>query len=289
MAAETTNQRPVLARLRAVYGSLSESERRVADLVHADSDGVVHSPIKEVARRAGVSEATVVRFCRSVGYDGMRKFKVELAAEALTSVLVSYEPADEADDLPTVIGKVLRSDMQAIADTLAMLDAGRFGAALEAILGATRVEFYGVGSSVPIVLDGYYRFVRLGLPATVVTDPHMQATSAAHLPAGAVAFAISHTGRAPETHTALSWAKQSGATCVLLTSFRNTPIGELADIEIVAASPESALRPESVASRIAHLAIIDALSVAAALRRPAAARQALIMDDEIISQREVDS
>lgn len=167
-----------------------------------------------------------------------------------------HEAVGPGDDAGAIAEKVLRSDMQAISDTLAVLDAAALEAAVGAMLGASRIEVYGVGSSVPVALDAYYRFLRLGLPATVVTDPHMQA------------------GRA-------------GARRVLLTSFRNTPIGELADVEIVVASPESALRPEAVSSRIAHLAVVDALSVALAVRRPDASREALLKDDEIIAEREV--
>jgi RpiR family carbohydrate utilization transcriptional regulator len=187
----------------------------------------------------------------------------------------------------TITEKVLQADMSALSDTLAVLDHGALEAAVDALLAASRIECYATGSSVPVAVDAYYRLIRLGLPATVVTDPHMQATSAAHLAEGAVALAISHRGRSYETHTALRWAKQAGATCILLTSYDDTPVGRLADIQMVVAAPELSLRPEAVSSRIAHLAIVDALSVALALKQPERTRSALLRDDEIIAEREL--
>lgn len=266
---------------------MSAAERRVGDAVDADPEALVRLPLKALAERAGVSEATVVRFCQSLGYDGLRALKRDLAAKALSPTRLVQEPVDPDDDVGTILEKVVQSNMRALADTLAVLDRGALSAAVDAMLGAARIECYATGASLPVAMDAYYRLLRLGLPATMVTDPHMQATSAAHLPAGAVAFGVSHFGRSFDTHSALQWAKQAGATSILLTSYRDTPVGRLADIELVVAAPESELRPEAVATRIAHLAVVDALSVAIALRTPDTARSALLRDYEIITEREV--
>jgi DNA-binding MurR/RpiR family transcriptional regulator len=169
-----------------------------------------------------------------------------------------------------------------------VLDRASLDGTVAAILGASRVEWYGVGSSVPIMLDGYYRLLRLGFPTTVVTDAQLQAASAAHLPPGAVAFAVSHTGRSVETERAVSWARRSGARCILLTSHHGTPIGRIADIEIVTASPASGLHPESGASRIAHLAVIDAIAIALAMRRREEAGDALLTYQEVIAEHLLD-
>lgn len=276
--------RAVAARVRAQYHSLSDAERRVADAIEREAEVVVRLPVRALAERIGVSEATIVRFCRSVGYQGLRDLKLQLAAEALSPTAAAYESVADADDVPTIVEKVVRADIQALADTLAVLDHAALDQVVEAILGASRIEWYGVGSSVPIVLDGYHRLLRLGFPTSIVTDSQLQAASAAQLPAGAVAFAVSHTGRSFETERAMHWAKRSGARCVLLTSHRKTPIGRLVDIEIVTASPASTLHPESGASRIAHLAVIDAISIALAMRRGESAGEALLTYQEVVSE-----
>lgn len=275
----------VLARVRATAPSLSEAEQRVAAAILNQPREVVFLPVKALAGRIGVSEATIVRCCRSLGYSGLRELKLALAAETLTPpAQVIHEAILPGDSVLSVARKVLRSDQEAIADTLAVLDGGALERAVGALLGASRIEFYGIGSSMPVALDAYYRFARLGLPATVVTDPHMQAVSAALLPPGAVAFAISHTGRTRETLNALLKARGAGATCILLSSYASTPLSRLADVELVTASRETLFRTEALASRLAHLSLIDALYVAVATQRQQQAEGALARTDAIIAE-----
>lgn len=271
----------VLARVRASYPELSPAERRVADLLEASASRALRLPIHSLAAEAEVSEATVVRFCRSLGYGGLRELKLELAGQLRTPVQVVHQSVESTDDVTTLITKVLRSDMQAIEDALATLDAAAVEAAVTLLAQASRIVCYGSGSSVAVTQEAFYRFLRLGLPAAVETSWHMQATSAVHLPPGAVAFAVSRTGTTAQTLSALRWARRAGAKTIVLTSYRGRPAGALADVEIVVGAPDDSVRPESVATRIAHLAVIDAISVALAMRDPAKASAALLLDEEI--------
>jgi DNA-binding MurR/RpiR family transcriptional regulator len=256
----------VQARLRASFRALSDTEQQVARFVEASPAETIRLPIKRLAERIGVSEASIIRFCRAIGYQGIRDLKLALAAESTAPYQLINEDIQPTDSVLTVAQKVLRSDMQAITDATAMLNERELERSVDAILNAPRIECYGIGSSMPVALDAYYRFSRIGLPATILTDPHMQSVSAAQLRPGAVAFAVSHTGRTEETLNALRLAKSSGATCILLTSYAQTPLGRLADIELVTGTRETAFRTEAVASRIAHLSVIDALYVAVAMR-----------------------
>lgn len=280
--------RGVLARLRAAYPSLPEAERRVAAAIEAGAAEVVHLPIRRLAARIGVSETTIIRLCQALGYRGLRELKLALAAEVMTPQQLIHEDIQPGDDVLTIAAKVLRSDIQAITDTLAILDRAMLERAVAALLGATRVEICGVGASVPVALDAYYRFLRIGLPVTLATDPLMQAVSATHLPPGAVALAISHTGRTRMTLAALRRARAAGATCILLTSYTGTPLGRLADIELVTASRETAFRTDARASRIAHLSLIDALYVALAMRQGQPARAAFARSNDVVEAALVD-
>lgn len=277
----------VMARLRGAGHALPEAEQRVARFFEDRPTEAVRLPVKTLAQRIGVSEATIIRCCRSVGYAGLRDLKFALAAETATPLQAIHEDILPTDSVVTIAQKVLQSDIQAIADTLAVLDGEALERAVAALLAATRIECYGIGSSRPVAMDAYYRFLRIGLPATVVTDPHMQAVSAAQLPPGAVAFAVSHTGRTEETLNALQKAKAAGATCLLLTSYSNTPLGRHADIRLVTAARETAFRTEAVASRIAHLSVVDALYVAVAMRRFDGALEALDRANAIIAERRI--
>jgi RpiR family carbohydrate utilization transcriptional regulator len=271
----------VLARVRVSYPNLSPAERQVADLFERAPDQAVRMPVVALAKEAGVSEATVIRFSRSLGYDGLRELKLELAGEALSAAETVHQAVKPSDDLSTLVTKVMQFDMQAIAEALAVIDISAMQLAVELLAGASRIQCYGAGSSTMVTQEAFYRFLRLGLPAAVETNWHMQATSAAHLPAGSVAFAVSRTGRTRQTLAALRWAKRSGAKTVVMTSYRGEPISELADVELIVAAPDDSIRPEAVATRIAHLAVIDALSVALAMRNPDKSKTALLIDEEI--------
>jgi DNA-binding MurR/RpiR family transcriptional regulator len=265
----------VRARLHTASQALTETERRVAQFFEQHPEETIHLSVQALAQRIQVSEATIVRCCRSLGYQGLRDLKLALAAESLTPLHQIHEDILPEDGVGTIARKVLQSDIQAIADTLAVLDERLLEQAVEALLNASRIEFYGLGSSLPIALDAYYRFMRIGLPATVTTDAAMQAVSASNLPPNSVAFAISHSGRTRGTLSALSRARNAGAFCILLSSHSHTPLSEFANVALITAARETAFRTDALTSRIAHLSVIDALYVAVALRRPQASLAAL--------------
>lgn len=265
----------VQARLYAASQTLTEAERRVAQFIGQHTQEVVHLSVQALAQRIHVSEATIVRCCHSLGYQGLRDLKLALAAESLTPLRQIHEDILAEDSVGTVARKVLQSDIQAIADTLAVLDEQLLEQTVEALLSAVRIEFYAIGPSLPIALDAYYRFLRIGLPVTVATDAAMQAVSAANLPPNSVAFAISHSGYTRETLAALRCARSAGALCILLGSHTHTPLSDYADISLITAARETAFRTAALTSRIAHLSVIDALYVAVALRRPEASLAAL--------------
>jgi len=279
--------RAVLAEIRGVQSGLSRSEGAVATFILTAPADAIRLGIQAVARRAGVSTATVLRFCRNLGFAGYKDFNIALAMEMGRSPAVLAEEV-RANDTPMQIAqKVLRADMQAIAQTLELLDETAFNKAVRALHAARRIEIYGVGSSAPIAVDAYYRFLRIGLRVAVITDSHMQAVSAALLEPGDVAFVISHTGRTKETLETARKARRGGATVIVLTSFLRAPIRDLANIALVTATAETAFRVEAMASRIAHLSVIDALYVAIATRSLENSLAILERTNAVIEERRV--
>jgi DNA-binding MurR/RpiR family transcriptional regulator len=280
-------QRAVLARIRTLQPSLTPSEGAVAALTLAHPVEVVGLGIEDLAHRAGVSTATVLRFCQSLGFAGFKDFKIALAVESGRSPAVLTEEILASDTPFQIARKVFLADMQAIAQTLELLDQRALNQAVRALDAARRIEVYGIGSSAPIAVDAYYRLLRIGLPVSVVTDSHMQAVSASLLRKGDVAFIISHTGRTRETLSAAEKARAAGATVIALTSFQRSPITTIAHVVLLTASAETAFRVEAMASRIAHLSVIDALYVALATRRLDDALEALERTGAIIEEKRV--
>ena len=259
----------VQARLSTAFESLSEAEQRVASFIEQQPSEIVNLSVKRLADRIGVSEATVVRCCQSLGYRGLRELKLALAAERAIPLQLLHEQVRPDDSVLTIAQTVLNFDIQALANMLAVLDGQALELAVQALATAPRIEFYGIGSSTPVVFDAYFRFLRIGLPASAVTDPYVQLISASQLPPGGVAFGISHSGRSAETINALKAAQLAGATCIALTSHANTPLGQCAHIELITADRATVFQSETVASRIGQLSLLDILCVALTLRRPA--------------------
>jgi RpiR family transcriptional regulator, carbohydrate utilization regulator len=264
----------VHARLRVGYNALSEAEQRVGRFMEEHPDNFVRLAVRTLAEAIGVSEATIIRYCQSLGYAGLRELKLALATERATPLQLIHEDIRQGDSALRVAHKVLHADIQAIADTIAVLDHVALERSVALLSAAPRIEFYGVGSSIPVVLDAYYRFLRIGIPTAAVTDPYIQIVSAAQLTTGAVAFAISHSGRSIETLNALQTARKAGATTLLLTSHANTAIGEHADIQLITADRDVTGHTESLARRIAQLSLIDALCMGVLMRRTDASREA---------------
>lgn len=255
----------MLARIRSSRSGLSPAEQAVAEQVLARPDEAIRLNVETLAERARVSAATVLRFCRALGFSGFKDFKISLAA-ATRSTNGMLPEAIDLDDAPMeVASKVLMADVRALHETLELLDGETLTRAVEALEHAERVEVYGIGSSAPIALDAYYRLLRIGLRVSVVTDAHIQAVSASLLDERAVALVVSHTGRTRETLDAARRARESGATVVGLTSFFKTPLLEQCHVALITATSETTM--EAMASRIAHLAVVDALHVILATRR----------------------
>jgi DNA-binding MurR/RpiR family transcriptional regulator len=265
--------------------TLFPAERKVAEYVLAHAQEVTAFSVNELARAAAASEATIVRFCRALAFGGYKDFKLALAAEASGVVSIIHEDISPTDDVMTITRKLFRSDLQAIADSLQTLDGSEMERAVSVLSAATKIEFYGNGSSAPAAIDAYYRFIRIGLPAFVVTDSYMQAVSSAQLSPGQVAFAISHTGRTEEAIFALRKARAGGATTICLTSNIRGPVTEFADIKLITAARETAVRNQAMASRIAHLSVIDALYVNLAMRRYDYAQEKAQQADKVLDER----
>jgi len=257
----------VLSRLRSAHRSVFQAGRKVADYILAHPDTVMHASVTEVAEASGVSEASVVRLCQHIGYRGFQDLKVSLARDMVESAKFIHEDVKPGDDVAVVVRKVIESDISALTETLKVLDTAAMQRAAELILQAERVEFYGIGSAGPVAVDAYYRFLRIGIPAVVSIDSHMQAVSATLTGPNAVVVTISHTGSTRETVDATRLAKQCGAHTICITNYSKSPITAYADVVLCTAAAETMFRTEAMASRIAELSIVDALYVCVALAR----------------------
>lgn len=248
-----------LDRLQALRANLPPTAARIADFFIAHAAEVVHMSVTEVAERTGASEGSVISLCQQLGARGFQQVKIALARDLVQPVQFIHEDLARSDDTATVIEKIFRSDLQALHDTMKALDTRAMEEAVAAIRQARRVELYGVGSAAPIAEDANYRLLRIGIESKVVVDSHVQAISASLTGPDVATITISHSGSTHETVAATKLAREAGAKTICITNFGKSPLLAFADIVLHTMARETHFRTEAMTSRIAQLAIIDAL------------------------------
>jgi glucokinase len=258
----------VFERIRQMRDALTPAERRVADLALNHPRSIINDPIIDIARKADVSQPTVIRFCRSLGCQGLSDFKLKLATGLTGTIPVSHSQVHLGDTATDFGAKVLDNTVSAILQLREHLNFENVGRAIDILNGARRIEFYGLGNSNIVAQDAHYKFFRFGIPTIAYGDLYMQAASAALLGKGDVIVAVSKSGRAPELLRVLEVAMQQGATVVAITS-SNTPLAKRATVALETDHIEIRESQLSMISRILHLLIIDILAVGVAIRRAA--------------------
>ncbi|MBT9505930.1 SIS domain-containing protein [Rhodoferax sp.] len=259
----------MLDRIKASLPSLAPAEQRVAKLVLSDPRSFASQPITELADRAHVSKPTVVRFCRSVGYNGLADFKRKLAGSVSEGVPFIHRSVDADDKISDITVKVIDNTVAAFlkyrndASTAAIEKA--VTALVNACKAGRRVEFFGVGNSGVVAQDAQHKFFRLGMHTIAYSDGHMQVMSASLLGPGDCVVVISNSGRTRDLMDACDIARKNGATTIVITA-SGSPLAAAGHIHLAADHPEGFDRYSPMVSRLLHLMIIDILATCVALR-----------------------
>jgi len=256
----------VFERIRQMRDALTPAERRVADLALNHPRSIISDPIVDIARKADVSQPTVIRFCRSLGCQGLSDFKLKLATGLTGTIPVSHSQVHLGDTATDFGAKVLDNTVSAILQLREHLNFEHVERAIELLNGARRIEFDGLGNSNIVAQDAHYKFFRFGIPTIAYGDLYMQAASAALLGKGDVIVAVSKSGRAPELLRVLDVAMQAGAQVIAITS-SNTPLAKRATVALETDHIEIRESQLSMISRVLHLVMIDILAVGVAIRR----------------------
>jgi RpiR family carbohydrate utilization transcriptional regulator len=264
---DTELTQPCILRIRSEYPQFREKEKKIADYILDNPKKIIHSSISQLAEDVQVAEATVFRFCKRIGFKGYQAMKITLASEIIEPIQDIHETLTANDDERTIADKVFRSNIRALEDTVQFLDPNHFKAAVEAILKANRIEFYGNGGSGIVALDAHHKFLRTGIPTIAYTDTHLQLMSASQLTDKDVVVLISHSGSNKDILSALRVAKENKTTTIGVTSLAKSPLSQHVDIPLYTIAQETEYRSEAFASRLAQLCIIDALYVNISIRR----------------------
>ncbi|CAM5780377.1 glucokinase [Castellaniella caeni] len=259
----------LLDRVRGALPGMSPAGRKVAQLLLSQPHGFVQDPIATLARNAGVSQPTVIRFCRALGFPGLLDFKRKLASGLSSSIPLQHSQVKAGDRTPDLSAKVLDNTASAILRLRDTIDAQAVGRTIRLLRAAQRIEIFGAGGAGVAGLDGQDAFLHLGIPAAVYPSARLEQAAARSLDAQAVVVAVSETGSQPELLSAVATARGRGVPVVAVTR-ADSPLAQNADICLAVDSVENDAAQRTMVSRILQLLMLDvmAVGVAMAARRP---------------------
>ncbi|MCJ7843103.1 MurR/RpiR family transcriptional regulator [Lederbergia sp. NSJ-179] len=255
-----------IQQIRGMYKGLRKSEQKVADYLLQNTERVINSSISEIAKESNVSEATVIRFCKAVGFMGFHDLKLALARNMVESESPKiFENISKNDALDTAIQKIFANNIFALNETLQSLDLDQLNRVATLLSTARIIYLYGLGTSGIVAEYASYRFTRMGLITKEYVDSHSIAMSTATVKSQDLVLLISQSGSTKEIVEALKEVKQQGAPTIAVTGYPRSPIAIESDIVLQNAIHEAPFESGGMPSLLAQLGVIDAMMVGVAL------------------------
>ncbi|MFZ5449084.1 MAG: MurR/RpiR family transcriptional regulator [Thermodesulfobacteriota bacterium] len=267
-------QTGTLIRLRGLYPSLKTALRKVADVILKQPEMAIYASVNEVAAAAAVSEATVMRFCRILGFKGFQDFKIALAREMVIPSARHHEAITAEDDV-ALVRKVFQINSAALQDTLEILDFEAIHNAAQFLLNARHIMVIGVSGSGPAVIYAGNRLLLQGLTARTYSDFYLMLMAASLLSSEDVLLAISNLGTTREILETAGIAREREARVICVTNNSLSPLARISSPALITASREMTMPEEAVAALPCQITILDALFALIAQAQGARSRQTL--------------
>ncbi len=248
--------------------TLNKSERKVAEAILRDPSAATRYSIAALARAADVSEPTVNRFCRGFSATGFPDFKIRLAQSIATGTPYIGQNVEPDDTVAEFADKIMLSTIASLDKARQALDPKALSAAIDYLIQAKQINFFGMGGSAPVAMDAQHKFFRFNIPVMSYDDALMQRMVAAGSTTGDVIVLISYTGRTRETVEIAQQARNNGATVIGIT-MPGSPLAEACTVVIEVTAPEDTEVYMPMSSRIIHLTVIDILATGVTLKRGA--------------------
>lgn len=281
----------ILDDIARLLPTLPRAQRKIGEYVLSHPNEIPAVDIELLAQASGASQATIVRFARSLGLEGYAELRREISkslgathALHLTGADVPLT-VDPGADLMSIAQGTIGISIAVLEDTFRKLDADALNEAFETLQSARHVYLVGVGSSAPIAMDGAQRLRRLGLHSVAIVDPHEQIVAACGLEKGDVVLAISYSGQTRDTIDAVKLAKEKGAKTLALTCFAESMLAKTADIVLIGGIRRGSPAGETLASRVSQLMILDVLCVLLAIKRDGVLARVTQIEEELAKKR----
>ncbi len=258
----------LLEDIQSRLDSLNKSERKVAEAILRDPSAATRYSIAALARAANVSEPTVNRFCRGFSATGFPDFKIRLAQSIATGTPYVGQNIEANDTVSEFADKIMLSTIASLDKARQALDPNALATAIDYLIQAKQINFFGMGGSASVALDAQHKFFRFNIPVMSYDDALMQRMVAAGSNVGDVIVLISYTGRTRETVDIAQLARANGATVIGITN-PDSPLAAVCSVVVGVTAPEDTEVYMPMSSRIIHLTVIDILATGVTLKRGA--------------------
>ena len=254
----------------AEYNNFYEAEKKIADYIVNNTQKVIDMTISELAESAGASDATVTRFCKKCHMKGFHHLKITLARELVESkkddVKISGDVSES--NIKESLSNILANKVEELKQTVSMIDEKELSEILNLIRNARNVQFAAVGNTIPVALDGCYKFNQIGIPS--VTNPiwETQIAYTFNLSKGDVVIIISNSGSSKRLIDVIEAAKAKEAYIVSITNSNNSPIAKISDYHIKTATREKLFLEKYYFSRISAMTVIEILYLFLTVGKP---------------------
>lgn len=257
----------LLDRIQQIQLELTPAERRVAALILENPRTVLNEAIAEISRLADVSQPTVIRFCRSLGFTGLADFKLKFASSLTGTIPVRHSQVRRNDSTHDLSAKVIDNTVSAILNFRDQLEVHAIDQAIALLRKANKVEFYAMGNSRAVALDGQHKFFRFRIPTANYGDAHLFTMAAELLNPGDVVIVVSNSGKLPELLNAVDVALHAGADVIAIAPHQS-PLAKKATVCLAVNHSEDNATFLSMISRILQLLLIDILAVGLSVDAP---------------------
>ena len=254
-----SNEISVRDQIFSTYESLYDAEKKVADYLINHPNEAIEMSVSELARHCDASQATIVRFCKKIGCKGFHQLKIKMAGEQRQQEEHTVSSEINLKNMEQSMNNIQASKLEELKATFANINPIELKEIIERIMKADMIEFAAMGNTIPVALDGAYKFNQLGLKAVSSTIWESQEAFSRLLKKNDVLFAISASGASKRLINMVKIAKENEAMTIAITNQAKSPLAEASDYVILTATREHIFHDQVSFTRMAAMAIIDTL------------------------------
>ena len=254
-------EKSVLDTICASLDTFFESERKIGTYIIQHTAKVVDMTVGELAQACGVSDASVSRFCKKIDMKGFHHLKITLAKEISEKGKEEEEVSNHisVNDIGQSLKNILANKVTEITQTVSMMDTKQLHEILDKLNTAKTVQFFAVGNTIPVAIDGAFKLNQIGIPAVSGTIWETQIGYTYNMTADDVVIAISNSGESTAVLRALEAARSAGATTISITNSEKSSAAQLSDYHITTATREKLFLDGYCFSRVSATTVIEIL------------------------------